>query len=500
MRLWSRYLLLSLAIVAAFAAGCSSIPPSLFDGRSITQIEEVPQDLLTTADDPSFLDNDNSVIAAGYSGSDDDFSTKSKDVATSSELETSSAVSMSDQGLTLAAIEQKALANNPAIHQAQAATAKVRGIRTQVGLKPNPTIGYDGAQLGDAGIGQNSFFVEQTFVRGDKLAYNQQVIEHDVKAMERLVATQRQRLLTDIRLVFYEALAAQKRLELSQQFHKDVEKAVNISVERLKADVGSKPDILQSEIQLNEIELIIQQAEFEFSAAWQELVALAGTPDLAASELVGELIPLTTTRDADTEFAQISANSPLLAAAQARVDRAKANIQRQRVQPIPNVTALLGFGHDEGTGEEFVNLQIGMPLPIHNMNQGNIRAAQADYREARQNVERIRLSIRRDLAHVMREYQISDATVRLYHETILPKAKDALEMVQEAEAVGEFDFLRVLTTRRAYFDANFKYVTALGKLAQANSRLDGLLLTGGLSSVASYQGDDSLRGQALNDQ
>lgn len=41
---------------------------------------------------------------------------------------------------------------------------------------------------------------------------------------------------------------------------------------------------------------------------------------------------------------------------------------------------------------------------------------------------------------------------------------------------------------------------SLGQLAQANAKLDGLLLSGGLSNVESYDGDDSLRGQALSGQ
>jgi|GEM_PF-3905216 len=90
------------------------------------------------------------------------------------------------------------------------AAARASGIRNQVGLKPNPTFGFNGSQVGDAGTDQYSLLVEQTFVRGDKLPWNQQVIGNDVSAMNWLVETQRQHLRTDIRLAFYDALAAQK--------------------------------------------------------------------------------------------------------------------------------------------------------------------------------------------------------------------------------------------------------------------------------------------------
>ena len=190
----------------------------------------------------------------------------------------------------------------------------------------------------------------------------------------------------------------------------------------------------------------------------------------------------------------------LLAAAQARVDRARSNLQRQRIQPTQNITTQLGAGIDDGTGQGFINLQLSVPVPVHNKNQRNIQAAHAEYCEATQNVQRIRMSIRRDLARVMREYQVADATVRRYEGTILPKAQEALELMQEARDAGEFDFLRVLTARRAYFDANIKYGVESGQLAQANAKIDGLLLMGGLSDVASYDGDDGLRGQALSGQ
>ena len=314
------------------------------------------------------------------------------------------------------------------------------------------------------------------------------------------IETQRQRVRTDIRLAFYDALAAQKRLQLARDFRSVAKEGVTVSEERVDAKVGTRPDVLQSEIQLNEVDLSIQQAEFELSAALNELAALAGVPDLGTTTLIGDLNIAANARDAETEFAQIVAMSPQLAAAQARVDRARANIQRQQVQPIPNVTAQLGAGGDDGTGNAFANVQLSLPVPIHNKNQGNIRAAQAEYCAATQNVQRIRQSIRRDLAQVMREYNIAEATVQQYEKSILPKAEETLNLMQEARDAGEFDFLRVLTARRAYFDANLKYVTAMGRLAQANAKIDGLLLTGGLSNVVTYSVGDDLRGQALSGQ
>lgn len=502
MRFPKRYLLLALTALPIVNVGCStsrqhlasrdSSPP-----RTGHSDDAQPLDVVSA---PEFSDVPSTVRTVAYRNESTDDSTPDASVHLAVPVEVEG-IPRGEVGLTLEAIEQLALVNNPAIQQASAASARAGGIRTQVGLRPNPTIGYFGEEIGNEGAGGlHGAFVSQTFVRGDKLAWNRRVIGHDVNAMNWQIETQRQRVRTDIRLAFYDALAAQRRLQLAREFRSVAKEGVSVSEERVEAEVGTRPDVLQSEIQLNEVDLSIQQAEFELSAALNELAALAGVPELGATTLIGKLDIPFNARDAESEFAQIMSMSPQLAAAQARVDRARANLQRQRVQPIPNVTAQLGAGGDDSTGNAFANMQLSIPVPVHNKNQGNIRAAHAEYCAATRNVQRIQQSIRRDLARVMREYNIAEATVRQYKTTILPKAEETLKLMKEAQEAGEFDFLRVLTARRAYFDANLKYVAAMGRLAQANAKIDGLLLTGGLSNVTTYGVGDGLRGQALNGQ
>jgi cobalt-zinc-cadmium efflux system outer membrane protein len=314
------------------------------------------------------------------------------------------------------------------------------------------------------------------------------------------VEAQRYRVRTDIRTRFYAALGAQKQIALAREFKIVAQKGVTIADERLKAQVGTRPDILQSEIQVNEVELTIQRAEFDFEAAWQELAAVAGVPYLPPSTILGSFASNMGERDIDSAHARIVAESPLLKSANEQVKRARINLHRQQVQATPNVTYQVGAARDNATGSEVVNLQVSLPLPVHNANQGNIQAAHAAYCQATQNVQRINMQIRRNLAQVMRNYKSAAATVQRYESAILPKASESLELILNAQAAGEIEFLRVLTARRVFFDVNLKYVSALVELSQANAEIEGLLLTGGLSNTVSFDGGDDLRGQALSGQ
>lgn len=220
--------------------------------------------------------------------------------------------------LTLATLEKLALENNPAIRQASASVSKASGFRDQVGRYANPTIAYSGQQLGDAGTDQHMAIFSQDIVTGEKLALNQLVLDQSVQAQLWEVEAQRYRVLTDVRTTYYEALAAQRRLALTTEFQVVAAKGVRVAESRKNALEGSQPEVLQSEIQLQEVELQQQQAEFAMQASWNELTAIIGLPDLVLSGLQGELPTTSESRDWVAVYSQLESESPELRAACSR--------------------------------------------------------------------------------------------------------------------------------------------------------------------------------------
>jgi cobalt-zinc-cadmium efflux system outer membrane protein len=90
--------------------------------------------------------------------------------------------------------------------------------------------------------------------------------------------------------------------------------------------------------------------------------------------------------------------------------------------------------------------------------------------------------------------------VRRYRGEILPRAQENLDLTEVAYENLQFDFLRILTARRSYFETNLRYVDALVALQKADALLDGLLLTGGLDMAPDSPIDARLRDDALSGQ
>lgn len=403
-----------------------------------------------------------------------------------------------ETGMTLEAIEQLALTNNPAIQQANASAHKAMGFQDQVGRKPNPTAGYNGSQLADAGTDQHSLFIEQEFVRGDKLARNESVLRQEVQSQLWEVESQRYRVLTDVRQRFYDALAAQRRFELATEFHIVAEKGVRLAHARRDAAEGTVPEALQAEIQLQQIVILRQQAEVKYRGAWKQLMAMTGTPDVPLGKLIGVLPDSAETLAWEAVEADLMATSPELQAARARVSRARAYLDRQQVQAVPNLTVMVGAGVDNATDSGFINTQLGLPLPIFNRNEGNISAAYAEMCRASQDARRIELAIKSRLAQAGQQYDAAAIAVAQYEQEILPRAQKTLDLTEEAYSAGQLAFLQTLVVRRTYFDAQLDYVSAQSDLAQATALIDGLMLSGGLESTRDTDFDSSVREQSLS--
>ena len=404
--------------------------------------------------------------------------------------------------VTVDELEQIALANNPTVQQAAAVVEKARGIRTQVGLYPNPTIGYSGEEIGDDGTaGRQGGFVSQTIVTGGKLSLNRAVTDQEISNLTWELDAQRYRVRNSVRRQFYEVLGAQRRIEVARELLRIAERGVETSEGLFRGKEVAKSDVLQARIQLNEVDILLRNAEYDFEAAWKQLTSLVGQPLMPPTALAGSLEDGDGPSPCEFEavFAQLMSISPELQAARSRVARARVQIRRQEIQPIPNVLAQAGVSHDYVSGDDLTSLQFGIPLPVFNRNQGNVRLAVAEHRRAVSDLRRLELSLRVRLADAFREYSQAQNQVSRYRNQILPTARENLDLTEEGYSAGEFDLIRVLTARRSVIEANLDYIRSLVSARQAHVEISGLLLSGGLNDVPDA-GGSNLQGIGLRDE
>ncbi len=388
----------------------------------------------------------------------------------------------SGEGLTLEELEQRALANSPAVGQASARILALQGKRLQVGLRPNPTIGYVASEVGNEGAaGQQGGFMGQNFITAGKLQKNRALVAAEIHRAEQQLAAMRQRVQTDLRKGYYAALLAQRRQQLAEALVRVTTDAVAASKSLYESEEVPLAGLLQTEVQQQNALVLQQTTRNGLSQAWRRLSALVGGEELPIQPLVGDVSQIPELLDWNNQLARLQSESPEIAAALANVDRARRALSRACVEAVPNINTQWSLQYDDSTQDTIAGVQVGIALPIWNRNQGGIWQAKAEISEATRNVDRVEFDLNRRLADAFRQYSDAHVTVTTYARNILPRAQRTFDLVQQGYAQGEVGYLDVLAAQQTFSQTNLAYLDALGSLWESFVQIDGLLLDGSLN-------------------
>jgi outer membrane protein, heavy metal efflux system len=405
--------------------------------------------------------------------------------------------------LGLADFERIAMERNPTLRQAAAQVDATVSRSFQAGLYPNPTVGYVQEQIGTlgevtpttSGIATRGRgtpgelvggFVQQEIVTGGKLRLSRAKFAEEANAARWQAEVQALRVLGGVRMRFFEVGAAQRLIQIQRELARINDDAVRTTDDLVNVGQANEPDLLQAKIEGRRARVALRNAENHYRGSWDSLVAVVGAPELQPAavddrSLDAPAAPI----DFEATLADLLHRSPEIMAAKSEIRRSEIMVKRERVEPIPNVTVQAVVGRNY----EFNNLttagvQLSIPLPIFNRNQGTVREAQSDLARDHAEFERVVLSLRQRLAEVSTRYHDALQSVEDFRTETLPMARRAYEVQSANFRQRRAAWPQVLVAQRSYVDLNKEYVQSLLELRKAEVEIGGMLLVDGLSAPA----------------
>ena len=391
--------------------------------------------------------------------------------------------------LTVDALLTAARTHNPTLRAAQAAIAESAGQARQAGMLPNPVIGYEGDQIrgGSYGGGEQGGFVQQTIPLGGKLGLRRDVYRAQQRTGEASLAAQQQRVEADLESSFYAALALQQEIATRKQLSAIAADAAQTARQLANVGQADTPDVLQSEVEQEQAALDTLTAQRRYIAAFHQLTAIAGQPDLPLTRLAGDL---------DASPAQppsldaMLEQSPAVARADQAVHAAEAQLRSARREIVPDLTLRAG---EQWSGElvrQNPNIAAGaqsfasasIDLPLWNRNQGNIASAQASRRAPHRPKRSASVSsLRHSAAPLIEQYNIAATQAARYREDLLPRAQRAYDLYRDRYRQMAAAYPQVLVSQRTLFQLQLAYIQSLGELWQSSAQLRHFTLSGGLA-------------------
>jgi cobalt-zinc-cadmium efflux system outer membrane protein len=430
------------------------------------------------------------VVAASHTQADSDPSPE--EVPAGAPVVEQPAVPVGAETLSLETLQEMALINNPSVARAQAQVDALWGNWQQVGLLPNPLIGYQAEEMGDDGTwGQQGGFVGQTFVRGGKLALNRCVAQRQIDQAQWQLAAQQTRVLTDVRIGYNTFLIACRQVSLAEELVTIAAKASQDTGELLRRGEVPRADLLRAEAEAASVEILLTNARNEQLAGWRRLAAVVGVYDLPLPEVQEGFLQeklqeaAATAIEYESALTRLLAENPELAAAMMEIERARAAVDRAAVEAVPDINVQASVRHDNAGSQTLAGVSAGLPIPIFDRNQGGIHRAHAQLIAAERAYQALELSLRRQFEAVFQRYANARNQVQQYlrpDDGILAKTKESLRLTTLGYEAGEYSSLEMLTAQRTFNQANIAYITALQQLWSAAAEIEGLLLTGSLDT------------------
>ena len=388
------------------------------------------------------------------------------------------------QVIGLPDLERLALQYNPTLAQAAAFIDSARGKALQAGLPLNPTVGITGEQIGAARTSGEWtwFYLQQEIVTGGKLRLSRLKYEQEAYAAEVQAGAQRLRVVNAITEGYFDVLAAQRSVENHRRLKANAEDGLKTTEQLLNVGQANEPDLLQAKVEVQRAAVALRNAETRLRRDWEQLVAVVGVPTLPLQPVSGPLEPDGPPLGRDEALARLLEESPELAMARIEVKRDQIQLQRERREPIPNVTLRGGTGYNFETRNQTAEVGLAVRLPVFDRNQGTVRQAQADLARATAEVTRVELDLRRRFADAFTRYETARTEAETLRAETVPTAQRAYELYLKSYKERRSAWPQVLVAQRTVYQLNDDLTRSLVDMRRAEVEVRGLLLTGGLTA------------------
>jgi len=394
----------------------------------------------------------------------------------------------SQSALSLEAARTLALARNGDFRSAQfqvdAALAQLKVAKEL----PNPTLGLSTAKISTDGTPENTVLGNGAFSRAyDSIVSLSQLIlvakrgsmrdsaNAGVRAAQSQLEDARRLLVQAVTQTYVAALAARDQASVLSASAAALRREASIAEHRYKAGDLSRSDRARIEIAAEQDELAAASQVATAKAAVVALENLVGSPKpdgtTELSDALGKVALAPGPGVQETEVLK----RPDIAAAEAAVDQAEANVRLARHQRVPDVTVSLQFERNPPAQPDTVGLGLSLPLPVWNQYKGEILGAMAARSQALAHLDRVRVQAAADVAAARVAYEEAAGRAKKYSASLVPKSAEATESVAYAYEKGGAALIDLLDARRTDNDIRIAAVQAQADAATALVGLEGAL-------------------------
>ena len=367
--------------------------------------------------------------------------------------------------LSLDDLQRIAAEHSPAVRKAVAAVDAARGRVRDAGAYPNPTAGFEHDTIQTGPAGYVGGYVDQLIKTGNKLRLQQAAAVMDLLNAELALRRARTDLNFQVRTAYFAALVARETARLGESLAGFAEEIYRTQVELTRRGIGAGYEPLQFRPFVLQARSGVTQARTRYVAAWRQLAAALGLPDMPPSELAGRADMAPPEFDYGRALARVLAFHTDVVTAQNAARQAQYTLAFEKVAVVPDVGVKVLLQKDYTTVPYQVvpSVVAYSQVPVWYQNQGAIQRARGNLGQAVANVPLTRNNLTATLAEAFGRYEAARTQAAAARQQVEDQIRVYRGLYERRQAApAEVGFVELVTAQQGLTNYVTNYVTALG--------------------------------------
>ncbi|QEM09702.1 MULTISPECIES: TolC family protein [Mucilaginibacter] len=319
--------------------------------------------------------------------------------------------------ITFPEAEKQFIENNLSLLAQKYNVDAQKALIQQAKLWDNPVLSTD-QNIHDGGT--NKFFnhangggqvfvqLNQVFATAGKRGKQVKVAEDDAKVQEAAFNDLMRNLRYNLQLDFgqlgslnAQQLVYQNEIKSATELVNAIQKSFDVGntsmkdLIRLKALLfGLQNDMVENNRQINDLQT--------------ELKTLLQTKETAfVQPIINDKPVETVDLDVQSLISQAMTNRPDYLSNQYQLNSATHNLAYQKALAVPDVTIGVSYDQNSSYARNYYGLQIGLPIPLFNRNQGNIKSAQYNIKSQESTLKQSEFQLKNDVVAAVNQYKLN---------------------------------------------------------------------------------------------
>ena len=301
-------------------------------------------------------------------------------------------------------------------------------------------------------------------------------------ALEQVLKAEQLRITAEVRETCHRLYLLAQQTRINDENQKLLKSLIDVATQRLRTGGATQGDVVLATLELSRLEeelLSLNQQQVSAQARLNELLNRPPHSPVPDFRSVTVTLPDTSLEDLSSLAFE---HQPELAAARMRVQATSWGVQVASLARVPDVTVNFSwyFMDDNrppstvvNVGEDAWSLGASVNLPLW-ADKYNSMEHEAGFRHAAAHATIDDLRRRYDtlLADLLEQARAADKTATLYRDTILPQARQTLDIDQKSYAQGKVDFDRVIRDFSTLLTLEVGLHRAIATLGTALARIE----------------------------